>query len=1141
MITAHDIDESSHLPSWAIELAARALPQFLLERRWYPAKDSGRPEVTVDEWFAVPCPGAIGAAIVLWRVTPPTGETFLMFIPIVLVRNADTVPGDILAWVGGAENGRGATHALVEAFSNHEFVREFVRRHLDPVPGDATQPEEPPPQGAKWPRQLRARYTGRLTPSSPSEVRNWSVHTSHVEQSNTTIRVGERVVLKVFRRMVDGENPDLEVGRYLSEARFSAIGPLLGWTELTSPSDESAMTLAMLQEFVENQGDGWRWMLEQVRGALALETRRDALDVAKGWLRTLAERTAELHRAFDDPAAPAAFRPEPIGPDDLQGWTGAARSIAERALHAIAAASVEGRDAEIREAGAALVPRRAELMERLERSLNPSLAFKKTRLHGDLHLGQVLVVGGDAVFLDFEGEPLRPLTQRRAKHSVLRDVAGIVRSIWYVVEAALRELPKTFTAAERSSVRQLLVTWRNEACATFTDTYFGAANGLSSLPRGRAEAIRLLNFFVLEKALYEVVYELSNRPAWAAIALQGVLEVLDEPSCAPVRRFHEMPLGAQLIGNGGVRFRIWAPSHPNVSLELDGGATDLPMQPLEGGWHELVTQQARAGSHYRFVLSNGSRVPDPGSRYQPNDVHGPSEVIDPGAYLWRDGEWKGRPWEETVLYELHVGTFTPEGTFRAAIEKLDHLASLGVTAIELMPIADFPGRRNWGYDGVALYAPDASYGRPEDLKDLVVAAHERGLMVFLDVVYNHFGPEGAYIHTVAPQAFTERHKTPWGAAINLDPGEARPVREFLIHNALYWIEEFHLDGLRLDAVHSILDDSAPHLLEELAERLRSASRDRHLHLILENEENEARRLVRNADGSPRWYNAQWNDDVHHVLHVSATREASGYYGEYVGDWEKLGRALAEGFAFQGEVMHYRSRERGEPSAALPPTAFVAFLQNHDQIGNRAFGDRLMSIATNEAVHALIAVYLLLPQIPMLFMGEEWGARQPFPFFCDFEPLLAEAVRNGRRAEFARFPEFADPEIRERIPDPTAAATFNAAKLVWEELAHEPHASHREWYARLLAVRRNEIVPLLPRIRRGGSFQLRAEGGVTVRWSLGEGEVALVLDANLTSRSIDGFGTAAARRALWHEGAEPENGTFQPYTIRWSLENAERHP
>jgi malto-oligosyltrehalose trehalohydrolase len=601
----------------------------------------------------------------------------------------------------------------------------------------------------------------------------------------------------------------------------------------------------------------------------------------------------------------------------------------------------------------------------------------------------------------------------------------------------------------------------------------------------------------------------------------------------PLQRVHRMPFGAEMGADGSVRFRLWAPSHDRIRIELDGEAGRLDMHSLADGWHELVTSAAGAGARYRFVLPDGSLVPDPASRHQPQDVHGPSEVIDPAAYVWRDARWRGRPWEEAVLYELHVGAFTPEGTFRSAIGKLDHLTALGVTAITMMPISDFPGRRNWGYDGVLPYAPDGFYGRPEDLKALIDAAHARGLMMLLDVVYNHFGPEGSYFHAISPQFFTDRHETPWGSAINMDGAHAGPVREFFIHNALYWIEEFHFDGLRLDAVHAIQDDSARHVLTELSERVRSASPDRDIALILENEGNHASRLVRNEAGRPRWYTAQWNDDVHHVLHVAATGESSGYYGDYIGDTNKLGRALAQGFAFQGEFMPYRGHARGEPSADLPPAAFVAFGQNHDQVGNRAFGERLTALATPEAVRAVACVYLLLPQIPMLFMGEEWGAAQPFLFFCDFEPVLAEAVRNGRRAEFARFPEFQDPAMRERIPDATAPETFASAKIAWDDVTREPHAGWLDWYRRVLTVRHAEIVPFLAGLRAGGVCEIIGDSAVVVRWPPGASGDQLMLAANLSAGAVPGFPPAQGR-VLWREGEAGEDGVFGPFSVRWSI-------
>ncbi len=593
-----------------------------------------------------------------------------------------------------------------------------------------------------------------------------------------------------------------------------------------------------------------------------------------------------------------------------------------------------------------------------------------------------------------------------------------------------------------------------------------------------------------------------------------------------------MPFGAEPRDDGTVRFRLWAPPHPSVSLELDGSPDLRAMTPLGDGWYERITTDARPGSRYRFVLPDGLHVPDPASRHQPGDVHGPSEVIDPTAYRWGDTAWTGRPWREAVIYELHIGAFTPEGTFRAAIGKLDHLVALGVTAIEIMPISDFPGRRNWGYDGVLPFAPATAYGRPDDLKALVDAAHAAGLMVLLDVVYNHFGPEGAYIHAIAPQTFSQNHKTPWGAAINTDGPNSRPVREFFIHNALYWIEEFHFDGLRLDAVQMIRDTGSHHFLDELAEAVRHNAAHRHVHLVLENEENEVSLLKRDANGEPSLYTAQWNDDVHHVLHVAATGKSEGYYVDYTGDTRKLGRALAEGFAFQGEMMPYRGSPRGEPSAGLPPLAFIAFIQNHDQIGNRAFGDRLSSIVPAATVRAVAAVYLLLPQVPMLFMGEEWAAAQPFPFFCDFGPDLANSVREGRRAEFSHFPQFRDPATRERIPDPLADSTFLSAKLDWNAPNSGPHADWLAWYRRVLAIRKAEIVPLLPAIPHGGQFDVVGSGAVTVRWAIAGGR-ALALAANLSAVPVAGF-PAPEERILLSEGAVPDDGTFGPWSVRWSI-------
>ncbi|CAA9489518.1 MAG: GH13_10 / GH13 / GH13_9 / GH13_36 / GH13_ 11 / GH13_37 / GH13_1 / GH13_8, partial [uncultured Rubrobacteraceae bacterium] len=504
-----------------------------------------------------------------------------------------------------------------------------------------------------------------------------------------------------------------------------------------------------------------------------------------------------------------------------------------------------------------------------------------------------------------------------------------------------------------------------------------------------------------------------------------------------MRHRHEMPFGANLLGDGRARFALWAPDAGSVDLVLRGET--VPMSRGEDGLFEAEAGAAH-GDLYRYRIDGEGEVPDPASRYQPEDVHGPSMVVDPERFEWDDEGWTGRPWEETVLYELHVGTFSPEGTFAGAEARLDYLAELGVTAVQIMPLSDFPGGRNWGYDGVLPYAPDSSYGTPEELKSLVAAAHARGLQVFLDVVYNHFGPDGNYLHVYAKSFFTERHETPWGAGINYD-GDGSPfVRGFFAHNALYWLEEYRFDGLRFDAVHAIKDDSDTHFLEELSGRVRTGpGRDRHVHLVLENEGNNASYL-RPGDGGSPLYDAQWDDDYHNSLHVVLTGEDVSYYADYAdAPVQRFGRCLAEGFTYQGETSPNKGEVRGEPSGDLAPTAFVSFLQNHDQVGNRAFGDRIPALARPEAVAAAAAVYLVSPQVPMLFMGEEWDASTPFLFFCDFGEDLAPLVTEGRRAEFAKFPAFSDPETRDSIPDPGAEETFRSSALKWDERDGPGHA------------------------------------------------------------------------------------------------------
>ena len=597
------------------------------------------------------------------------------------------------------------------------------------------------------------------------------------------------------------------------------------------------------------------------------------------------------------------------------------------------------------------------------------------------------------------------------------------------------------------------------------------------------------------------------------------------------RRRHEMPFGAQVLAGGQVRFRLWAPDAGRVELVLEsprGPARILPLEKYADGWIDFTTGEARAGSRYRYRIDGGTQVPDPASRCNPQGVHGPSEVVDPEAFAWTDDEWRAPPWRESVIYELHVGTFTPEGTFAGVARRLEHLQRLGVTAIELMPIADFPGSRSWGYDGVLPYAPASAYGSPEDLKGLVCAAHAHGIAVMLDVVYNHFGPEGNFLHLYAPQFFTDRHSTPWGAAIDFESSTSRAVRDFFIHNALYWLEEYHLDGLRLDAVHAIFDAGEPHVLTEIARAARGGpGREQPVYLVLENLSNEASRL--GAPGAADTFDAQWNDDVHHCLHVLLTGESDSYYRDYHERTHALlCRSLAEGFAYQGESSRHLGCPRGERSAHLPPSAFVNFLQNHDQIGNRARGERLTQLARGEALRAAAAVLLLAPPPPLLFMGEEWAAVEPFPYFCDFEPGLAGKVREGRLREFEHF--------QGSIPDPGAAATYASAHLDWNRLAEPPHARMFDHYRRLLAIRRRDIVPLLPRIHAGACVAFDPGGAFAVDWRLRDDGVLHLL-ANLKDTPAPVIRRPAGRMIFaTHPGirAALSRNELAPWSVTWLL-------
>ncbi|MBD0315141.1 MAG: malto-oligosyltrehalose trehalohydrolase [Nitrospiraceae bacterium] len=514
-----------------------------------------------------------------------------------------------------------------------------------------------------------------------------------------------------------------------------------------------------------------------------------------------------------------------------------------------------------------------------------------------------------------------------------------------------------------------------------------------------------------------------------------------------MREGWQLELGARAMEGNRVRFTVWAPFAKTATLEVEGRAP-LPMQPCREGYFDIIANDTGPGARYRYRLDGTSAYPDPASRCQPEGVHGPSMVVDPTSFRWSDGSWAGMPLDDLIIYELHVGTFTEAGTFEAIIPHLPYLKeTVGITAIELMPVAQCPGRRNWGYDGVYPYAVQWNYGGPDGLKRLVDACHAAGLAVILDVVYNHLGPEGNYLGAFGPY-FTERYRTPWGAAVNYDGPDSDPVRQYIVENALYWTTEYHIDGLRLDAIHGIYDFGATHILAELsaAVRQQAALLNRTIVVIAESDLNDTRVIDDPAQGG-YGIDAQWSDDFHHALRVTLTGEQEGYYRDYQGMVD-LVTAIQEGFVYSGRYSRYRRRRHGNSARHCVPSQFVVFSQNHDQIGNRAVGDRLSMHLSCDAMKAARALVLLSPYIPLLFMGEEYGETAPFQYFIEHgDPALIEAVRQGRRREFAPFgwkPE--------EIPDPQSPATFERSRVHLQQRTEWQEALLR-WTGALIRLRK----------------------------------------------------------------------------------------
>jgi maltooligosyltrehalose trehalohydrolase len=524
-----------------------------------------------------------------------------------------------------------------------------------------------------------------------------------------------------------------------------------------------------------------------------------------------------------------------------------------------------------------------------------------------------------------------------------------------------------------------------------------------------------------------------------------------------------IPIGAELLPNGaGVHFRVWAPQHKSIKVTFEEPRAPIALTGEGNGYFSGLITGVPPGTHYKYELDTGEAYPDPASRYQPTGPHGWSEIVDSDSFRWSDLNWPGIKLEGQVIYELHLGTFTQEGTWVGAAKKLEYLRDTGITSIEVMPVADFPGKFGWGYDGVHPYAPASIYGTPDDMRTFINQAHAIGLGVILDVVYNHLGPDGNYLIKFSPFYFTERHTTDWGEAINFDGEQSGPVREFFRENAAYWIKEFHLDGLRLDATQDIHDESEPHIIAEISKAARSAAGHKSIVLVGENEPQETRLLQRIKDGG-YGLDALWNDDYHHTAMVALTGRADAYYMDYRGTAQELLSAVKYGYLFQGQWYRWQEKRRGTPTLGLPRAVVVNFIQNHDQVSNSARGQRIRQLTSPGMCRAITALTLLAPGTPMLFQGQEFAASSPFLFFADHKPDLAEQIKAGRLEFLGQWRSLALPEMQRCFDDPHAPETFEKCKLDFAEVTKhaESYALHRD----LLYLRRED--PILCRQGKDG--------------------------------------------------------------------------
>jgi len=579
----------------------------------------------------------------------------------------------------------------------------------------------------------------------------------------------------------------------------------------------------------------------------------------------------------------------------------------------------------------------------------------------------------------------------------------------------------------------------------------------------------------------------------------------------------------------GVRFRVWAPGRQKVELVLEGEAQGVRAPPLERegeGYWQALAPGVRAGALYRYRLDGEGPFPDPASRFQPEGVHGPSQVVDPDGYEWQSAAWRGLPLEELAVYELHVGSFSPERTFAGVERRLEHIRELGITALELMPLADFPGRRGWGYDGVDLFAPARCYGTPDELRRLVDRAHLLGLAVLVDVVYNHLGPDGAYLGCFSARYFTDRHRTPWGAALNFDGEQCEHVRAFFVENALHWLHEYRFDGLRLDATHAIHDGSDRHILAELQAKVRASVGDRRVLVIAEDSRNLAH-MVRSERNQGWGLDAVWADDLHHQLRRHLAGDADGYYRDYRGATGDIAETLRDGWFYKGQRSSYLHKHRGSDPTGEPPRRYVVCLQNHDQVGNRALGERLHHQLDEAAFRAATALLLLAPETPLLFMGQEWAASSPFLYFTDHNAELGRLVTEGRRKEFASFAAFSDPAARARIPDPQAEATFSRSRLDWNERQREPHARVERLHRALLALRKEQQ----PARAERNALHVRALDGGSVALHIGPRPGVprhLLLVVRLSGKGparLDPAELGLPQAASWREALSTEDERF----------------